>query len=30
MRGFVTIQSQTDFDAWMLEQEKELAALTAQ
>jgi cytochrome c oxidase subunit 2 len=30
MRGFVTIQSQSDFDAWMLEQEKELAALTAQ
>jgi cytochrome c oxidase subunit 2 len=27
MRGFVTIQSQSEFDAWMGEQEKELAAL---
>jgi cytochrome c oxidase subunit 2 len=26
MRGFLTIQSQSDFDAWMAEQEKELAA----
>jgi cytochrome c oxidase subunit 2 len=26
MRGFVTIQSQPDFDTWMAEQEKELAA----
>jgi cytochrome c oxidase subunit II len=25
MRGFVTVQSQTDFDGWMAEQEKELA-----
>ena len=28
MRGFMTIQSQADFDAWMAEQEKELAAGT--
>jgi cytochrome c oxidase subunit 2 len=27
MRGFVTVQSQAEFDAWMAEQEKELAAL---
>ncbi|HVH26398.1 MAG TPA: hypothetical protein VM818_06550 [Vicinamibacterales bacterium] len=27
MRGFVTVQSQAEFDAWMGEQEKELAAL---
>ena len=26
MRGFVTVQSQTDFQTWMAEQEKELAA----
>lgn len=26
MRGFVTVQSQTDFDGWMAEQLKELAA----
>ena len=26
MRGFVTVQSQTDFEGWMAEQEKELAA----
>ena len=25
MRGFVTVQSQTDFEGWMAEQEKELA-----
>jgi cytochrome c oxidase subunit 2 len=30
MRGFITIQSQAEFEAWMLEQERELAALTAQ
>jgi cytochrome c oxidase subunit 2 len=27
MRGFVTIQSQADFDTWLAEQQKELAAL---
>jgi cytochrome c oxidase subunit II len=26
MRGFLTIQSQSDFDAWMAQQEKDLAA----
>jgi cytochrome c oxidase subunit 2 len=25
MRGFVTIQSQPDFDTWMAQQEKDLA-----
>ena len=29
MRGFVTIQSQSDFQTWMAEQEKELAAENA-
>jgi hypothetical protein len=26
MRGFLNIQTQSDFDTWMVEQEKELTA----